>query len=257
VVTIHDMRAFDMPETFPPGQGTWQRTLLRRLARTARGFITVSEFSRERILEWLEIADSRVEVIPNGVDHGRMRASDPKRVTATLEALGINSPYFLALPGAGQHKDIPMLASAWVAARLARRGYGLVIAGTCNRPAEDGDGVVWPGEIADEHLAALYSGAVAFLHPSRYEGFGLTVLEAMACGTPVAASRAGALPEVVGEAGLLLPPGGVQEWADALVELESNARLRQELGERGRRRAALYDWGETAGLTMDILRHAA
>ncbi|HLM48766.1 MAG TPA: glycosyltransferase family 1 protein, partial [Myxococcaceae bacterium] len=116
--------------------------------------------------------------------------------------------------------------------------------------------ILFPGYVADEDLAALYSGAMAFVYPSLYEGFGLPPLEAMACGTPVVVARTSSLPEVVGEAALQLSPDDANAWRETALKLLRDDALRRELSDKGRERAALFNWDDCARRTLATYRRA-
>ena len=133
------------------------------------------------------------------------------------------------------------------------RGVGPALEAAA-RAAGDAGALQLPGAVDEERLVELYRTALALVYPSRYEGFGLPVVEAMATGTPVIASRAGSIPEVLGDAGVLLGPDDVTAWADAIVEIASDAGRRARMREQGVGRAATFTWQRTARLTRDVYR---
>ncbi|MBI3160155.1 MAG: glycosyltransferase family 4 protein [Chloroflexi bacterium] len=262
-MTIHDMRVFDLPDTFALHLLGWTRVMLRILARKALKLITVSQFSKERMLTWFEVSEKSVEVIPNGVNREQFYPAAPHEIHETLAHYQVLQPYFLAFGAGAPHKNLDFLTDVWRKTGLAQRGFSLVTTGNIasnlhsSPPDRDSLGLKRLTEVKEQHLPALYSGATAYLFPSRYEGFGLPALEAMACGTPVAASRAGALPEVVADAGMLLPPADGDAWIDSIRELADNAGWRSMLSQLGARRAAEFDWDRTAELTLKVLQRAA
>jgi glycosyltransferase involved in cell wall biosynthesis len=134
--------------------------------------------------------------------------------------------------------------------------YGFEAALHRGRPGADGDGVRWVGLIPDEDLPAFYSGAAGFIYPSLFEGFGLPVLEAMACGTPVVTSDRTALPELAGDAGLLIDPESVEALAEAMTRVLTDRALAQDLRRRGLERSQRFSWGETARRTLTVYREA-
>ncbi|HEX6713812.1 MAG TPA: glycosyltransferase family 1 protein, partial [Thermoleophilaceae bacterium] len=203
VVQIHDAVALRHPEWYSPGYVRWQRAMLPRVARRAELVITVSEFSRAELTEFLGVPGERIRVVPGGVDQRFSAAIDFEPICARL---GLTKPYVLAVGDRGPRKNLDALRPA--VGLLRKEGIELVVAGG-GRGHQLGDelpGARDLGYVADEDLPALYAGARAFALPSLHEGFGLTVLEAMAAGVPVVASRRAALPEVVTGAGVLVDP---------------------------------------------------
>jgi glycosyltransferase involved in cell wall biosynthesis len=265
VVAIHDIVYIDMPEVFSPERRALYRFLLSRLARRVRAIITVSAFTRERLIEWARVSPSRVHAIHLGVD----RCFSPQR-TDSIErlrnALGIPSPhYVLGLGLIGPHKNLARLFVAWerVQGELPDEVWLVVAGGKEKSSVFKYTGIQklpprvhLTGRVADEFLPALYSGALAFVFPSLYEGFGLPPLEAMACGTPVLASNVTAMPEVVGDAGLLVDPYDVEAIAHGIRRLVENTALREELRKKGLERAKQFTWERTAELTWAVLEEA-
>jgi glycosyltransferase involved in cell wall biosynthesis len=231
VVVLHDAAALRHPEAYSRAYVAWQRALLPRLAARAVHVVTVSEFSRDELCTLLPLEPARTTVVPGGVDaRFRPDAPPPPRVR----------PYVLTVGSATARKNLAALEP--VAAALAARGIDLVAAGG-GRPqfrAEAPAGLVHLGRVGDDELPGLYAGALAYVQPSRHEGFGLTVLEAMACGTPVVAAARGALPETCGGAALLVDRD--EDLADAVLAALGDEGLR----ERGLRRAAAFTWERTA-----------
>ena len=265
VVTIHDLSVIDRPEGFNPSFRVFYRFLLPRLARRVRAVITVSAFTRERLIEWAKILPSRVYVIPNGVDR-RFSPQQIDSIERLRNALQIPSPYYiLSLGSIEPRKNLPRLLAAWE--RIQRelpQEVWLVVAGGKGKSSVFNDvgiqnlppRVHLTGRVADELLPALYSGALAFVYPSLYEGFGLPPLEAMACGTPVLTANVTAMPEVVGDAGLLVDPYNVEAIAHGIRRLVEDSALREELRKKGLERAKQFTWERTAELTWAVLEEA-
>jgi glycosyltransferase involved in cell wall biosynthesis len=245
VVVIHDVAALRYPEAYSRAYVAYQRRLLPLIAKRARLVITVSEFSRNELVEVLGIAHARITVIPEGVDEHDFAEAEASGVT---ERLALRGPYVLALGTVSARKNLPILGGA--AQALADRGIELVVAGSdrdyLRGPAV---GLRRVGYVPDEQLPALYRGALALAMPSRYEGFGLPCLEAMACGTPVVAAAAGALPETVGEAALLADPDDADGFAQAVLAAACDDTVRGRLVAAGRRRAEMFPWSATAEMT--------
>jgi glycosyltransferase involved in cell wall biosynthesis len=252
-VVIHDAAALRHPEAYSPAYAAYQRRLLPALARRARVLITVSEFARGELVELLGAAPERIAVIPEGVDERFFAAGWDARLQARY---GLSErAYVLSVGTVSERKNLAVLERA--AAALRDRGIALVLAGSDRGYLRGASGALQRlGYVPDEDLPAVYAGALAVVVPSRYEGFGLPCLEAMAAGVPVVAAAAGALPETVGEAGLLVEPDRPEDFATALRELATDASLRANLVDAGRLRAARFTWSATAALTDAVIAEA-
>jgi glycosyltransferase involved in cell wall biosynthesis len=231
VVVIHDAAALREPSWYSPLYVRWQRTVLPRIARGARLVVTDSTFSKQELAELLGVD---AVVVPCGVDHERFRPGTPDT----------DRPYVLTVASHTARKNLASLRLA--ANRLARDGIALVAAGGA-RPqfAAEGDlgAIRLLGHVPDDELPALYAGASAFVLPSRYEGFGLPVLEAMASGVPVVAADRTALPETAGGAAVLADPDDPEALADAIATALRDA---PSLRARGLEHAARFSWDATA-----------
>ena len=235
MVVIHDAAALREPEWYTPLYVAWQRRVLPAVARRARHVVTVSEFSKAELVELLGVPPAKVSVIPGGVGEAFRADAD---VAVARTRLGLDGPYVLAVASATARKNLQALVP------LAEAGVQVVVAGG-GRPQfaeEEGLGALRRlGHVDDALLPGLYAGAEVVAVPSRHEGFGLIALEAMASGTPVVAARAGALPDTVGDAGVVADdiPGAVQAL---LADDAERARLR----DAGLVRAARFTWDRTA-----------
>jgi glycosyltransferase involved in cell wall biosynthesis len=257
-VVIHDAGVFDTPESYSPQFRTWYQLLHRTLARTGASLITVSEFSRGRIAACLEIDPARLSVMPEGGEHILREPADP----GALSRHGLTAgQYALAVGTRAAHKNLDALGDA--AALLAARGLTLAAVGAANpvvfRPAAvaKGPGAIALGRVSDAELRAFYEGALCLIFPSRYEGFGLPPLEAMACGCPVVTSRAGALPEVCGDAALYFDAADPRSLTEALQRLLDEAGLAAEMRERGLARADEFSWRRAAEVLLRTIEPAA
>jgi glycosyltransferase involved in cell wall biosynthesis len=248
VVVVHDAAALREPAWYSRLYVTWQRAILPALAGRALHLVTVSQFSRTELTDLLGADPARITVIPGGVDERFRPDAEPARR---------ERPYVITVASRTARKNLAALEET--ARRLRADGVDLVAVGG-DRPqfaGEGGDfGLVWAGHVDDANLPGLYAGAEAFVLPSHYEGFGLTVLEAMASGTPVVTSNTTALPELVADAGILVDPDDQGAIADAVQRAMGDA----ELGARGAERARAYTWASSAeqlhGL-LTRLRHTA
>ena len=266
VLTIHDVSYARHPEWFPYRRDGLRRAFYRRCALSADIVVTDSQFSASEIHAAYGIDDSRLVVIPLGVDSSFVSARTPGRPLPAEVA----APFVLHVGDLHERRNLPLAVAAVLDARsrvAELSSLSLVLAGV-DRGVGDrvrdlaaaagaADAVVILGPVEEDMLRTLYDQALALVYPSLYEGFGLPVLEAMACGTPVLASRAASMPEVVGDAGVLLDPHRSAEWTDALAALGSDTALRNDLRGRGLARAAQFTWERTARQTLDVYRAAA
>lgn len=265
VLTIHDIASLEHPEWFNSVFAAWYRWLTPALIKRVRRVITVSRFSRERLLALANIDESKIVVIPPGVDERfRMRAAD--EVARVRSELSIPSPYYLLSVAAMEpRKNLRRLLAAWASCvtRLPQEIW-LVLAGS-SAPSHVFSGVDmgdipprvhFVGFAADTSLPALYSGALALVYVSIYEGFGLPALEAMASGTvPIVAGNT-SLPEVVGDAGLQVNPYDVEDIAAAIERIIDDSYLRETLAARAAQHSRQFNWERTATQTWNVLNEA-
>lgn len=261
VLTIHDLFFIGYPGRPRPFYDAVMTGLGKLYARRAARIIADSDYSKRAIVERLAVAPSKVTVIPVAV--GREFAPQP--LTARIrETLRLRDPYVLYVGNFKPHKNLPRLLQAYAALPASLRArYQLVLAGgdVENRPAVERtarrlnitDRIVLPGLIDDHDLPALYSGCALFVLPSLCEGFGLPALEAMACGAPVAAGDRTAIPEVVGDAGLLFDPEDSASITAALIHALSNDEVRSRLRREGLERARTFSAAKTSESVLALL----
>ena len=267
VVTVHDVIQFVLPEY------AWRKIsrvyfgIVSRGARRADAIITVSECSKRDIVKLLNVPPERIHVIGNAVDESLHPVRDAWLLASVRERYGIGPHFILYFGGFDLRKNVPRLIEAY--ARMPerlRREYPLVVAGryqnlghplypdpraTVERLGLQGQ-VVFTGQFREQDKAPLLSAATVFIYPSLYEGFGVPVLESMACGTPLVTSNRSALPEVAGDAALLVDPLDTESIADGLRRITSEADLRAELIQRGRTRAEGFTWDKAVAETWRV-----
>src|SRR4051812_30955219 len=258
IVVIHDAGAFDTPESYSTAFRAWYRALHLALPRVGARIATVSEFSRGRIAHHLKLDPARIGVMPEGAEH--ILRMPPE--AAVLARNGLTpGRYALVVGNPAAHKNLATLAEC--AELLGRHGCVLAVAGAADpavfRQGDDlgagtaGEAVRALGRVSDAELRALYESAICLLFPSRSEGFGWPPLEAMACGCPVIAAAAGAVPEVCGEAALWFDHDGERRLPSALARLLEEDGLYDTLRARGLERAARYTWRGAAERLLDLL----
>ncbi|MGH9213169.1 MAG: glycosyltransferase family 4 protein [Acidimicrobiales bacterium] len=260
VVTIHDLQPFDLPEYFGAAKRTYLQWAVPRAAHHASLILTLSEFVRQRVIERFDAHPDHVRAVRAGVRP--MRPPDIP-VTELRNRYELPERWFVYPAITYPHKNHVAVIRAFAEVAAKDSGVALVLTG---RPAgsepqirEDiarlglGDVVRRTGRVPRGDVLGLIAGAAGLVFPSRYEGFGLPVLEAMALDTPVVASSTTALPEVVGEAGLLVDPDDIEGWAAAMLEVLSGDRT-QDLVDKGRRQAAKLSWAAATAATVQAHR---
>lgn len=253
VYTIHDL---------PPARFSDEGKLpkwSKQAARDARLIMTPSEFGKRELIELLEVDPAKVKVVPNGFEHDRFNQNVPVADVATLAGLGIDGPFLIYAGGHSQRKNIPALLEAWKIVAPRHPELTLVLAGpkglktlieTHNTPR-----AISPGYVDRNLLPSVMRAARALVFPSIYEGFGMPPQEAMAMGVPVIASRAGgAVPEVVGEAGVLAEDGTPEALAHAIEQLVCDGDLEARLRLAGPQRAQQFSWPQHARTVLEIYR---
>ena len=262
VVASHDVAIYIHPEWFPGGQFLSVRVTVPRSFRNAAAICCASVNTADDVAEVFGLPRSRLHVVPLGVS-ARFRPAPAEAVTAIRQRMGLPDRFVLFVSTVEPRKNLDTLLDAW--SRLSDP-VPLVIAGGIGWRAEataarlsslSGRGVIQLGPVGGADLPALYSAASVLAHPAWYEGFGLTPLEAMASGLPVVTSNSSSLPEVVGDAGILVDPADVEAWTAALERVLGSASEASELRRRGLLRAAAMSWEHTAELTWRVLERAA
>ncbi|MCC7372991.1 MAG: glycosyltransferase family 4 protein [Chloroflexi bacterium] len=272
VVTIHDVIPLVLPEYKARESNRLYTGLTSFTSKRANAIIAVSECSRRDIVSTLGIPADRIHVIGNAVHPSFHPITDSWLLAAVRERYNIARKYILYFGGFDLRKNVRRIIRSYAALPAPLRAeYQLVIAGRLHllghplypdprplvRELDMGDRIIFTGQIREQDKAPLYSGATAFVFPSLYEGFGMPVLEAMACGAPVITSRVSALPEVVGDAGVLVDPYSEPAISDALGELLTSPKRRQDLGQRARERSRMFSWRQVAEQTVSVYEQVA
>lgn len=261
IVMIHDITFRLFPQWVPPRARVIMNLLIPLAARTSTRILTSSEHSRRDIVRHLKVPPEKVVVTLCGV--GREFAPmPPGAATQRVEEKFGLKDYIIGIGLRGARKNIGVVLRAMLQLQAQGkwpRDCVLALAGSREQfPDVEldqlGAQVRFLGYVADEELPALYGAALACVYPSFYEGFGLPPLEAMACGCPVLCANASSLPEVVGQAALLLPPHDRNAWADALERALTDAAWREAKSEAGLHRALLFDWNRSARQTLAVYR---
>jgi glycosyltransferase involved in cell wall biosynthesis len=265
VVSIHDLSFEHLPETFNRRSRAQLRLTVRHSARKATRILTLSEHTRNDIIETYGITPDKITAIPLAAPAHFGPVANDKELQRVRHTYGIDGDYVLSVGSIQPRKNLVRLIKAYASLRGNQGGNKfpkLVLVGkrawlydeTLRALNDSGisESVVLTGYVPESDLPALYSGALCFVYPSFFEGFGLPPLEAMQCGTPVIVGNATSLPEVVGEAGLKVDPFDVSAIAWAMDQLIQSAELRQDLRAKGLARARLFDWKETARQTLAV-----
>lgn len=263
VHTVYDLSLRRYAHTHPRERVCFYEFFVRRRLPHAAHVLAISEYVRQEILDEFRLDPQMVTTVPLAADpHFFPRPEE--RVAVTLARLGIAKPYLLFAGTLEPRKNLKLLIEALP---LMRHDISLVLAGWSGwgdkawlerlRASGLAQRVILSGYVDDEDLACLYSGAISLVYPSLYEGFGLPILEAMACGCPVVCSNTSCLPETAGDAALLVGPHDPEELAAALDQLVENDALQREMSARGRRRAAMFTWEQTARQTMAVFEKTA
>ena len=264
VVTIHDLIPILYPQYFTAMQRVVFNVTVRLAARSARVVVADSEATAADLRRCLQLDSRKVRVVLAAADPSLTRPGEAS-IEGVRSAHGLAKPYVLYVGSNKPHKNLTRLVEAW--SQVKNRGQAdLVIAGAWD-PAYDGPKIAaarlgidreirWLGSIPQAELAALYAGCAIFAFPSEYEGFGLPVLEAMACGAPVICSDRSSLPEVAGDAAIVVDPDESAPWTEALERLLANTELRADMARRSLLRARQIRWAESARRMRSIYEYA-
>lgn len=261
VVTVHDLAFLRHPDTLETKNYRYLTAQIRQTVEKADALIAVSEFTAREMRDLLNVPAEKVFPIHSGVEQFR-QAPHETDVVAARKMLNLERPYLLCLSTLEPRKNFPFLVDVFE--RLENFDGDLVIAGGRGwkfepilqrmRASKKSGRIRYLEFVHDDLLPGLYAGAELFVFPSLYEGFGFTPLEAMACGAPVVSSAGGSLPEVLGDAALIIPGFDAAEWAAQIQGLLGDSARRSALKKAGFARVKKFSWEETARQTWDVYR---
>lgn len=265
VVTIHDIMFEHHPEYYQPADLRQLRLRVPRTVRRAAAILTVSEYSKQDIVRRFHVPAETVTVAHNAPDPMFRPLDDRDALAAVREKYRTGDRFILFAGALKPNKNLKTLVAAYVALRQSGTvAHSLVLAGTRAlldddifapaRAAGLGEALVFTGHVHDDDLVALYNAADVFVQPSVFEGFGLPALEAMACGTPVITSNTTSMPEVVGDAAILVDPLDVEGLAQAIAAVLGDEALRRDLAARSLERAAGFSWDACARTVAGVYR---
>lgn len=271
IITVHDLMGLKFPDFFEGGTvvvrlfARWFIKLFVPLAlKRAKKIIAVSETTKKELVENLNISEDKIEVIYQGVDSFFRKESNPQRREKIKSDFKINKGIILYIGNTRSYKNLPRLIKAFQIFQEEVRGFQLVIGSGDKRNMRSlnkmishlnlKQDVIFTGPLKDEDIITLMSSAEVFVFPSLWEGFGLPPLEAMACGLPVVASRAGSLPEVLEDAAYLVNPENEEDIANGIKEVLTNNALRKHLIQKGLERVKLFFWEKTARETLGVYK---
>ena len=265
VVSIHDLSFEHLPHTFRRRSRTQLRLTVRRSARSAAQILTLSEHTRRDVIETYGIEPSRVTAIPLAAPHHFSPVEDYKELSRVRHTYGIDGPYILSVGSIQPRKNLARLIRAYASLRGKHAQTDLpklVLVGkhawlyeeTLRALEQTGveKSVILTGYVPETDLPALYSGALCFVYPSYFEGFGIPPLEAMQCGTPTITGDRTCFPEIIGDGGLMVDPYDERAIADAILKIFAHPGFREELRKKAINRASLFDWKETARQTLSV-----
>ena len=267
VVTVHDLAFLAFPEAFHPSKRRYLTLMTRLSVHRARRVIAVSAHTKTDLVRHFHVAPGKVTVIPNAMDDRFHPATDPDTLAAFKRDHHLPERFILFVGTLEPRKNLRRLIEAFGRIARADGDVALVIVGASGWMTSDlaplvrrltlTDRIIFTGYVPDDDLPRWYQAATLFCYPSLYEGFGLPVLEAMACGTPVVTSNTSSLPELAGDVATLVDPTNVAALADALHSLLADAPRRAAMSHAGIERARDYSWEHTATATYAVIAEAA
>jgi glycosyltransferase involved in cell wall biosynthesis len=260
IITVHDLGFYVFGDKFASGwHARHMRFMLPYSINHADAIIAVSQATRQQIIKIFQVAPEKITVTYEGVSERYRVIQDRAEVKKVLQKYHIQDPYVLFVGTMDPRKNLVRLVQAFKKVKMEKKNLKLVIVGhkgelyteELNKLITSGD-IVLTGYVEEEDIVYLYNGASIFAFPSLYEGFGLPILEAMACGIPVITSNVYSMPEVAGDAALLVHPESVEAIAEAIMRLQDDQSLRSGLITKGLARASTFTWDKTAAGTLAV-----
>lgn len=264
VLTVYDLTFMILPRTHPFSSQKFLPAFVKRSIQDAAAVIAISESTKRDIITFFDVPDDKITVTHLGLDHARFRPNVHREaIERVRQKFSITRNYIFYLGTIEPRKNVDILIKAFQDVRKrTNRNFQLVLSGKIGWKVESlmkviyslvksGD-LIYTGYISEDEATCLYNGAEVFVYPSQYEGFGIPVLEAMACGCPVIASNSSSLPEVVGDGGILSEPNDFKSLSEVILKVLGDEGLRAELRKKGIQRAAQFTWQRTAKKTRDL-----
>lgn len=269
IFIAYDISPMIIPDAFFTGTRIKFKMDIQHAAQYAKGIIAISQSTKDDIVRYLKVDQSKISVIYPGYDNNLFAPIDDQALLdGVCRKYGIGGNYILHVGTLEPRKNTKRLIEAYL--RLRKTGaikHKLVITGAKGWLYDEvlllmqdtvyRNEIIFTGYIDIEDLPSLYSGADVFVYPSLYEGFGLPPLEAMACGTPVITSNVSSLPELVGDVGILVDPYSVDEIADAIYRVVSDDKLREDMRQKGLKRAKIFSWEKAAREMLNVIESTA
>ncbi|MGP8024213.1 MAG: glycosyltransferase family 4 protein [Methanobacterium sp.] len=263
IITVHDLTPLLFPSLFKKMDVIFHRLLLKKTINNADKIITVSYHTQKDLITYLNVPKDKIKVIYNGND-ARFQPLNYIEISKVREKYKLPERFILSVGGLHPIKNISRLLKAYNLSRRNGLNHKLVIVGMVMDKVSEifqtlkglnlEDQVIFTGKVPDNDLVGLYNSADLFIYPCLYAGFGLPPLEAMSCGTPVIASNNSSLPEVVGDAGLLINPYDITEIADAINNIITDDDLRKNLIKKGLKRSKQFNWSKSAYETLEVYK---
>jgi len=265
VVTIHDIGFERFPEIYPWYDIVYHKWAIRFAKHAASKIITISEFSKSELIDVFKIKPEKIKVIYNGYDKEKYKLYEKQEIDEIKSKYNLKDPYLIFIGRLEEKKKTPFLIECFAEFKKQFPQYKLVLIGRQGHGFEKvkdniekyslKNEVIFPGWIQTNDLTRILAGAQAMVFPSLYEGFGIPVIEAMACGVPVACSKTTSLPEVCGQAAVLFDPKNKEQIIESMKKIVSDQDLRQNLIEKGLENVKRFSWEKCAHQTLDEIKN--